>query len=454
MHTFSNVAIYIGKIIVFYMLQNPLEKSLPTTQEGAITLSAQEIEDCLKNDKDIKITLDNDSTKTIWLKIHVTYQKTDETSNKTVNNAKHAKENLTKKPERPCILCEDLVCFTNLRRHQIRKHKDSVKHILKLPPKQQDIEFKKLRLRGVKEYNKRKKIRQGKNFVLHRARRSKNEAVVKMCSLCNIFVSKATFYRHKCVQASPFKKSVCVDALPAIEALPLNEQYLIECINTISDDEPGLLVKETPTILYLGEKLYLQTNDSKKVQRKRRVGGFLRKMGLIFHYFRKNISPNFNFIDMFSARNIDAMKDAILHCISNGKTQGPMFANAVKFCCNKLSSKAFASGDDDLSSKYERYSRCFSDMYRESFKNISDNLLREKYRQSRDPKNLAKKEDIDIILSYCDDSLNRPRTIAEFGKNYIEIRRSLATILTIENSRRGKYLLNLYHFKSFKYIFY
>lgn len=38
----------------------------------------------------------------------------------------------TKKPARPCLFCPNYQCYSNLRRHQVRKHYNKIEHILKL----------------------------------------------------------------------------------------------------------------------------------------------------------------------------------------------------------------------------------------------------------------------------------------------------------------------------------
>lgn len=349
-------------------------------------------------------------------------------------------EEKTNKPLRPCIFCEDLKCFTNLRRHQIRKHSNKIQDLLKLSPQMQNLEFKKIRLEGIYKLNEKNRLKFGKRALLMRSRKPKTDSsVLKMCSECHIFISKETFHRHICVNGSPMKRKIAVDAGAVFTQEIQDKLYLQECISKLSDDAVGSLIKETPLLLYLGERLFLTVSDAKQLQRRKRVNAFLRKLGIIFSYFRKEVSPEIEFVDMFRTNRLDMMIRAITAGIEDGLTQAPMFRNAIKFTCEKLSNKFYIDGDMDRATQLDRYLSCFTDLFKEKFKNIAEELIRKKYQKSKNPDNLPTSEDIKKVLAHCDSTINSiSQTTASYGKHYKSIRQSLCTILTLENSRRGK----------------
>lgn len=306
--------------------------------------------------------------------------------------------------------------------------------------KKQTSEFKLLRNRGIYLLNKKNKIINGKNATLMRARKAKllNENHTKMCSLCKIFVSSSSFSRHKCIKNSPSKSRRALDILPIFCTLVKDKDYLGECIAKIQNDAVGNLIKETPLLLYLGERLYCQTSNAKPIQKRRRVNAFLRKLGIIYKYFKDNISSTLDFLNLFDTKNIDHMKDAINNSIKDGLSQAPMYSNAVKFCCDRLLSK-FSDEEDvnGITRKLERYLRSFTTMFRENFKTLSEDRLRLRYKQSRKAENLPSQSDIDKLINYCETIIFKNKTRANFVKNFIIIRRTLCTLLTIDNSRRG-----------------
>lgn len=345
-------------------------------------------------------------------------------------------DKLKQKPPRPCLYCPNYETQSNLKRHMKRKHQEKIQHILSYTPKKQTKEFKKLRLEGIFKYNQHNKAI-SKNFPLQRARRPLKNSILKMCSLCKIFVSKKTFYKHKCVNQSPLKSSKSVDPSPSLSLKKLNEDYLTECINRLQDDAIGNLIREDPDILYLGEKKYLNTSNAKEVQRKVRVNAYLRKLGLVYKYFLENVSTELKFIDMFSSKYIDTMKDAIFSCIKNGVTQGAMYYNAIRYSCERLCSKFFDEGDIKMSEYLKLFRNSLANMYRENFKNLAEEIIREKARKSKNDDNLIDQDQISILIRYCMDTLSCDRSIEYFGENYVKIRKSLVTLLTLDNSRRG-----------------
>ena len=195
-----------------------------------------------------------------------------------------------KKPQRPCPYCPDLKMQSNLKRHILRKHGDEVKHIANSSPQKQRKEFKKIRLNGVFEYNKHEKLHKGKEAEVQRARKGNKNPVLKMCSECHIFVSKKTFRKHKCINKSPMKVSSAIDITPSLTTSVTVKDYLNGCVSKLLDDEVGTLIKDTPLLLFLGEKFFLKTNNAKKIEKRRRVNAYLRKMGLIYLNFKKKKS--------------------------------------------------------------------------------------------------------------------------------------------------------------------
>ena len=346
---------------------------------------------------------------------------------------------VSNKPQRPCKFCPDLKLQSNLKRHMLRKHPDKI-NLASMSPLKQRNEIKKLRLDGVFLLNKKNKYLYGNKVNLQRARRSRlDQNDLKMCSSCHIFVSKKTFYKHKCVQQTPSKRPTAVDAHPVLNPVTHSPEFLA-CINKISSDDIGSLIKETPLLLYLGERLYAKTNDSKPLQKQRRVNGYLRRMGRVFYHFKQKSNPEMGFLDLFAPRNINIMKEAVMECISEGLTQAPMYADSIKYSCDRLKSKFFQEENMDMSTQMERYRRSFSDMYSENFKVLSEDLLRQKYKKSRDPKALIDENDIRKIVNHCELNLSVEFTASAYAENFIEIRKHLCTLLTLENSRRGLFI--------------
>ena len=100
----------------------------------------------------LKEKIPKDKIGSVKFKPSFDFQTNNEVSSNTVNSG-DCNDYKPRKPSRPCIFCENLASHSNLRRHQMRMHKEKISHILKLPQPQQTIEFKKLRLQGIYQLN-------------------------------------------------------------------------------------------------------------------------------------------------------------------------------------------------------------------------------------------------------------------------------------------------------------
>jgi len=345
----------------------------------------------------------------------------------------------SKKPSRPCLFCPDLKLQANLKRHLQRHHKDKVEWLTQMSPMKQRNEFKKIRLQGIYELNKKSKSIDGAKAKLQRARKTKGSGPIKICTICKIVVSRSTFYKHKCVAKTPTKRPVAVDANPGFTPSLIENKEFLVCLSKIRDDRIGNTIKESPDLLYLGERLFAKTNDAKPIEKQKRVNAYLRKMGRILVYFQDHVEEAYQFVDIFTPKYLDTMKNAIMDCIQYGLSQLPMYVDAIKYSCARLSNRYFQEENEEMAKKFNLYSRCFSDMNKESFKSLSDNLQRQHNKRSRDPKELLDDDTVSRIINECESSLNIiDYTVQGFADNFISVRRHLCALLTLENSRRGR----------------
>jgi len=344
------------------------------------------------------------------------------------------------KPYRPCTFCPDHKLFSNLRRHIIRKHPKEIEDITSLSPQKQKAAFLLMRNEGIYQYNK-SLYDEGSDVNLMSSRKSEKESKLRMCSQCKGFIGRRNFSKHtRYCSASPSKRPKAIDANAVFSRTIKNQTYKIECINHLKDDEVGDLIKNSPDILYVGEKLFLQTSDSKPTQKRRRTCGFLRRIGIVYKYFLENVSDELKFNEILDAKYIDEMTGSLTQAIREGVTQAPMFSNSIKFCCNRFVSKFHDSNDDSSSLRIERFERSFDHMFKENFKNLVEKKLMEKSKAAKKPSYLPPTNEVNLVVQYCRNVLDTITTIDAAVQNFVSFRRSLCALLTFENSRRGNYL--------------
>ena len=365
-------------------------------------------------------------------------------SGNSKSKTKKTKKKKNKKPKRPCPICPELDLQSSLKRHLIRKHNKDVSHILTMSPRKQYKEFLKFRNDGIIKYNK-KLLSQSSKEELMRARSQSKTGSTRVCNLCKTIISRNIFSRHKCT-ISTIRKPKPLDIECFINEDPADQEFNSQCVNHLADDKIGKLIKADRTLLFLGSKLFRRTNKEKKVERRNRTNGFMRRVAIIYDKFlivRKKDSSNFKINLMFRTEEIDAIGDALRLALETGRSLANLYYNNIRMAIDLIQSQYLNSNETDKYNEIERFRKSFANLWKEEFKSYAEDVKRESNKRKRTPNALPTSSDIKTLIDHCERKIECIKTVRQAANNFVQLRRCIYTLLTIDNSRRGGELSRL-----------
>lgn len=190
-----------------------------------------------------------------------------------------------------CKFCHDIINGGKLKRHIIRKHRNNeeVSSILKKPLKEQDIIFSKLRTEGMFQFNT-SNLHVLNDSGLMRKRTPAKSDELRLCSICNVFISNRTFYMHKrkCeskdIQTAniPIKKS----SISSLMSHP-DPDFVKDILNNFRDGEVGNFIRADSTLKMIGYKHFVsrKVEVSKMKEVKREIMMEMRELARLFFNF-------------------------------------------------------------------------------------------------------------------------------------------------------------------------
>ena len=162
-------------------------------------------------------------------------------------------------PKRMCIFCEKL--YKCLTKHIKRTHSDikEVKEALMLEnPHERVEEFRKIKIRGIYEFNSRV-ISSGNQNEIQVARRHRGinpSGKVFSCGQCKQFLSSKNFRAHRCIGIKKTRQFITV---PKTDKL-FKERIMPQ----IQNDTIGFYVRNSNIVQLIGYETYKVLRESRK----------------------------------------------------------------------------------------------------------------------------------------------------------------------------------------------
>ena len=370
-----------------------------------------------------------------------------------------------KKPKRPCVFCDDM--SSRLPRHilSIHKHEPLVKPLLRMNRKEQLYRIAGFRREGIQKYNL-KIIDEGVG-ELQRERTSAEDDVPFMCSGCYGFFSKSYTARHR--KVCPALGNNCmipVRALDQVKTLAFDDldKDFKELLNDLRLDEIGNYVKGDLIIIMIGIRTFdkLKKKKDKKKETKRTVRGRMRLLGRLYLGFKKLYAKQSevslpqvmnNAGDMFHR---DAMlilgKTINKICEKEGEFEDDdvygmlkeknglkiVILNLLILAGKYLIGYYLMKRKDDSAKEVVDFLKVLRYYEDDLFGDAYYALGLKKNVTTKKAKSLASEEDVGLIYEECYSAIDLIDSFTFVGeKEFVKVRTSTATSLTLFNARRG-----------------
>ena len=140
---------------------------------------------------------------------------------------------------------------------------------------------------------------------------------------------------------------------------------------------------------------------------------------------------------MFECQNIDNTIEAIRNSVGKSVSQLPMYYYSFRKASYYLLDKFYNENDKDGASNITKFRHRFQIKFTENFKTIEEDLKRNRSQNRKEPENLPQDSDILKLTELCQKHLSSITEDSDAIKHYTNLRRSLYTLITLDNSRRG-----------------
>nr|XP_047132039.1 uncharacterized protein LOC124811030 isoform X2 [Hydra vulgaris] len=369
------------------------------------------------------------------------------------------------KPKRPCFICG--VHQSALSRHFLTHKSDPrICEAFKLSKIERRKAFDSFKKQGIHQFNLNEVQNSNPKFLRERAQRSKknmqsekflNSNNLLMCLKCKGFFAKSYKTRHqiKCGEDS------CQALIPSIaigeidKYNSLDNDFKLNILNVINNDEIGTLAKSDSIILMIGSRLYgkIKRRFDKKLEVEKSVRCSMRRLANIYNRFtiEKTEYPakmlaieQGNSGDMFLRGNIDYLKKAIENYtdkgedkIKSGLKSGIYYL--LKDSAEKCMGYYLKTNRDDLSKEVSNFLYIFGLMKDEIFSDAVYDLNKRRNEKHKKPAQLPMEEDIQTIRNHIVITMEKLTSEYEIidRPSFIQLRDCACARLTIFNGRRG-----------------
>ncbi|XP_057296732.1 uncharacterized protein LOC130625649 [Hydractinia symbiolongicarpus] len=355
-----------------------------------------------------------------------------------------------KKPYRFCVFCKKMC--SKLTDHIKNCHKELkvVKKTLMLKKRERVNAFQQMKRLGIKEFNEKEAVKKNPIYQGEKKRR-KHQKLVR-CSICSAFISKRFFSTHKHRCSKKFDSTAV--PIPLLEdclltSTRLSDEFIIDVLGKVRDDELGGIVRKDEFILYLGYKHYNKNKHKKsKIATVRKTARS--EMRLLAQMYKAAISfagfmgTNGNVIDLFCRENFHHLCDAVemITQRETGKMKAGLRHKAYYLIiksCKRLRDRFFIEKKENLSNEIDSFLKSVKSS-EDTFLTSAQYLLEnEKLRKTRKPCQLPLEEDIKKLHAF---TLNRIKHLTNeytlmTPSTFIELRNVTMVRLTLLNARRG-----------------
>jgi len=351
-------------------------------------------------------------------------------------------------------------------RHVLTVHKaeERVKPLLGMEKEIQVQAVDLFRKEAMKNHNIKCLNNSDDNFVRERA--SQKEEVPVMCTGCNGFYDKGYRARHQLKCPSNGKNLML--PMVALEKQVSNFENYSEgfksLLNTLHLDAVAEVVKTDKIILMIGHRFFnsLKRKKDKKVECLKYVRSKMRLTARVYMAFKVQYDDQTEFIpsdlennsaDMFRRETITVLGEAVnklcdkpedteaLHEESSVTGQKSSLKisifNLFKTNAQYLMGYFLIHNEDKKKDRVVDFLQVLKLLENEIFGDAFYDINFKKNVTSRKSKNLPNDDDVQMLLSECEEVMKSADVLDISSANFVPVRAATATYLIIFNARRG-----------------
>lgn len=332
--------------------------------------------------------------------------------------------------------------YCNLRRHITKAHGDEEEVMTALSfdkaSKERDTAFDRLRKKGIFQYNKNQA---GLDVPVYLSERSGHADV--WCSKCKAFYDSKLFYRHKerCLGDDiTTPRRVKVDVLRQGDG-----DFENEILSRFHQDEIGKLCRTDSSIIFIGKMQYQKGRGKvgKEMEVRKSVMNNMRLLAKLYISFKDILPISKTFEDMFQNKHFDILEQAIDNITrpDGGLKHGVkrdlqyLLENTQEMLIGMYAQRE----EDDKVASIERFVKVFNLKKSIIFADATYAINFNRQERLRMPEQQADEVEVEKLRQHIKNKINNlcsPYTL--IGRHeYIELRDSLCSRLTLFNARRG-----------------
>ncbi|XP_060557541.1 uncharacterized protein LOC132717962 isoform X2 [Ruditapes philippinarum] len=358
----------------------------------------------------------------------------------TDNRQKNVK---TKKPDRFCIYCKEIVKNGKLKRHITRKHAKvpEVMNILQKENRIQNQFFDEKKKEGISEYNL-KLMSENKNPAM-RERKPVSEDKLRTCAECKGYYSNKYFYKHKCKSDKPY--AIKPALLQKVKKSKMdNDSEFQNILNRFVDGEVGNLIRNNNILQIIGYKHFnMRRHEEGKGDEVRKVVmSDMRELARLYLTFSEIIGEQKAIEEMFTREHLQDLADAIEKMVTRkDKTEKyglKLLLDAVILRSIKTLMGYFSETMQDEKKKILKvYLEAYRYKSSELYPKARQTCVKQSMKKSRRPENLPCEKNLQKLQDYI--HINIEKTVQNFHiKDYKLLRTLVVSRLTLFNARRGE----------------
>lgn len=297
-----------------------------------------------------------------------------------------------------------------------------------------------LRKKGI--FNENKRQCQEEMPVYSSERTGSNKI---MCSHCKGFYSSTFFFRHK---------ATCTPARPEpIDNACNSSLFKSTVVSKMHNDEIGKAAKTDPTILNIGERLFIAGTRkvNKESETRTSVMGDMRLLARLHLAFKKQPNaPSGDASTIFMRQHFEAFENAVdLICRREGDSENDeskvkhglkhKLLYLIKTAAGIIKATYRSALKDIEANEIDYFLEMLKLYQSEIFGDAASAITRIQQEKHRAPEEEADDEDIQTLRAYITSTIERTGSVYDFGdrSTFIELRDALCARITLFNGRRG-----------------
>ncbi|XP_053376994.1 uncharacterized protein LOC123549558 [Mercenaria mercenaria] len=351
----------------------------------------------------------------------------------------------SKKPDRFCVYCKEIVKNGKLKRHITRNHAKipEVENILKkgIPVEIQNQFFNEKRKEGISEYNLNL-ISENKDPAM-RERKPVFEDKLRTCAECKGYYSNKYFYKHKCKSSHP--TAIKPILLQKVNKTKMDcDKEFQDILNRFVDGQAGDLIRKNTEIQIIGYKHFnMRKHEEGKADEVRKVVmSDMRELARLFLKFQEITGEEKTFEDMFKREHLQDLAEAIQKMVTKSdKTEKhglKLLLDAIILRSIKTLMGYFSETmQDEKKKELKAYLEAYKYKSSELFPQARQACVKQSIQKSRRPANLPCEMDLRKLQDHIQHNIEKIVNNYEL-KDYKYLRTLVVSRLTLFNARRGE----------------